>query len=132
MYKHFKFKKFMKKSGMLIPIELNKKFPIKIKRIFIIYGKKNFIRADHAHKKCSQFFIPIFGKIKLSFINKKTKGVRILNHKKKEGFLLKPKNWCKLEFITQNTILLVLCDMPYNFKDYIEDYQEFLKYIKKK
>ena len=78
------------------------------------------------------FFIPIFGKIKLSFINKKTKGVRILNHKKKEGFLLKPKNWCKLEFITQNTILLVLCDMPYDFKDYIEDYQDFLKYIKKK
>ena len=63
MYKHFKFKKFMKKSGMLIPIELNKKFPIKIKRIFIIYGKKNYIRGDHAHKKCSQFFIPIFGKI---------------------------------------------------------------------
>ena len=46
MYKHFKFKKFMKKSGMLIPIELNKKFPIKIKRIFIIYGKKNYIRAQ--------------------------------------------------------------------------------------
>ena len=47
---------------MLIPIELNKKFPIK--RIFIIYGKKNYIQAEHAHKKCEQFFIPIFGKIK--------------------------------------------------------------------
>ena len=34
------FKKFRKKSGKLLPITFNKKFPIKVKRIFFIYGKK--------------------------------------------------------------------------------------------
>ena len=36
-----KLKKFKRKSGTLIPINFNKKFPIKVKRLFYIYGKKN-------------------------------------------------------------------------------------------
>lgn len=126
----YKFKAFKKKSGTLIPIEFNKKFPLKVKRIFFIYGKRNYLRADHAHKKCSQFFVPIYGKIRLDYINKKSKGSLILDHKKKECFLLKPKNWCRIKFATKNAILLVLCDRHYEYEDYIEKYKDFLKYIK--
>ena len=49
--KVFSFKKFTKQRGKLLPITFNNKFPIKVKRIFVIYGKKNHIRGDHAHKK---------------------------------------------------------------------------------
>ena len=38
--KIFNFKKFMKKSGKLLPITFDKKFPITVKRIFFVYGKK--------------------------------------------------------------------------------------------
>ena len=105
-------------------------FPIKVKRVFFIYGKYDYIRADHAHKKCSQLFIPILGKIRLKYINKKKRGFKILDYKKKEGFLLKPKNWCKIEFMTNNSILMVICDRKYEYKDYIQNYSSFLKYIK--
>ena len=57
--KIFNLKKFTKKSGKLLPITFNNKFPIKVKRIFVIYEKKNYIRGDHAHKKCSQVFFSI-------------------------------------------------------------------------
>ena len=53
--KKIKFKSFKKKSGTLIPFSLKRDFPIKVKRIFLINGRKNFVRGDHAHKKCSQF-----------------------------------------------------------------------------
>ena len=49
--KKIKFKSFKKKSGSLIAFSLKDNFPIKVKRIFIINGKKNFIRGDHANKK---------------------------------------------------------------------------------
>tara|TARA_B100001059_G_C17708425_1_gene514087 strand:+ start:79 stop:471 length:393 start_codon:yes stop_codon:yes gene_type:complete len=130
MFKKIKFKSFKNKSGELIPVEINKKFPMKVKRFFFIYGKKNYVRADHAHKRCSQFLYPIFGKIKVKYINKNDKGTKILNYKNKEGFLLKPKNWCKIEFLTNNAILMVVCDRPYEYEDYIENYIDFLKYIK--
>ena len=39
--KIFNLKKFTKRSGKLLPITFNNEFPIKVKRIFIIYEKKN-------------------------------------------------------------------------------------------
>jgi len=127
-----KFKSFKKKSGTLIAFSLKKSFPINVKRIFIINGKKNFIRGDHAHKKCSQFLFPVLGKIKIECISKKEKKSIILDFKKKEGYLLKPMTWCKIKFLTKNAILMVACDMEYEFNDYIEKYQDFLKIIKRK
>ncbi len=128
----FKFKSFKKKSGKLIPFSLKKSFPIKVKRIFIINGEKNFVRGDHAHKKCSQFLYPVLGKIKIECTNKKGRKLIVLSHHKSEGYLLRPKTWCKIKFLTKNAILLVACDMEYKFNDYIEKYSDFLKIIKKR
>ena len=130
--KKIKFKSFRKKSGTLIAFSLKKDFPIEAKRIFIINGKKNFIRGDHAHKKCSQFLFSVLGKIRIDYLSKNKKGSILLDHSKKEGYLLKPKTWCKIKFLTKNAILLVVCDMEYQFSDYIESYSEFLRIIKKK
>jgi len=58
-----KIKSFKSFSGKLVPISFNKNFPFKIKRIFFLHGLKNKIRGDHAHKKCSQIFMPISGKM---------------------------------------------------------------------
>ena len=54
--KKIKFKSFKKKSGTLIAFSLKKDFPIKVKRIFIINGEKNFTRGDHAHKNAHNLF----------------------------------------------------------------------------
>lgn len=129
--KKTKIKSFQKKSGTLIPISFKKNIPIKVKRIFFILGKKNFIRGDHAHKKCSQFLVPIFGKIYVTSENKSGTKKKILDYKKKEGYLLKPLTWCKIKFLSKNSILMVACDMEYNFKDYIEKYKDFKKIINK-
>ena len=130
--KKFNFKKFSKKSGSLIPFSLVKDVPFKTKRIFLIYGKKNFTRGDHAHHKCKQFLVPIFGKMEVKYENKIKSFSKILNYKDKKGLLLKSKTWCKIKFKTNNCILMVFCDREYEFKDYIEDYKNFLKIVKKK
>ena len=69
----FRIKSFSKSSGKLIPISFEKQFPMKVKRIFFLYGKKNKTRGEHAHKKCSQFFIPIYGKVILNIKTAKTR-----------------------------------------------------------
>ena len=38
----------------------------------------------------------------------------------------------KIKFKTNNCILMVFCDREYEFEDYIEDYKNFLKIVKKK
>ena len=129
--KVFNFKKFTKTSGKLLPITFNNKFPIKVKRIFIIYGKKNYIRGDHAHKKCSQVFFPIIGKIKISMKYKKTEKSINLSHKGSKALLVPPRIWNRLEFLKNNSVVLVLTDYEYDFKDYIETYKEFIAFQKR-
>ena len=130
--KKFKFQKFTKKSGSLIPFSLAKDVPFLTKRIFLIYGKKNFTRGDHAHHKCNQFLVPISGKMEVKYENEFKSFSKILNYKDKKGLLLKSKTWCKIKFFTNNSILLVFCNKEYEYKDYIENYKEFLGIIKKK
>ena len=130
--KIFNFKKFTKKRGKLLPITFNNKFPIKVKRIFIIYGKKKYIRGDHAHKKCSQVFFPIMGKIKINMKYKKTKQSINLSHKGSKALLVPPRIWSSVEFLNTNSVVLVLTDYEYDYKDYIETYKEFVAFQKKK
>ena len=129
--KIFNFKKFTKKSGTLLPITFNNKFPIKVKRIFIIYGKKKYPRGDHAHKKCSQVFFPIIGKIKINMKYKNNEKSVNLSYNNTKALLVPPKIWSSVEFLNNNSIVLVLTDYEYDFKDYIETYEEFIAFQKR-
>ena len=130
--KSYKFKQFKKSSGTLVPFSLKKQIPFKTKRMFIIYGTKNFIRGNHAHFKCSQFLVPIYGTMTINYETKSLKKKVKINYKKKQGLLLKPKTWCKIKFESNHSIFMVFCDREYEYNDYIENYKEFLTIIKKK
>ena len=125
-YKVFNFKRFKNISGELLPITFDKKFPIKVKRIFFIFGKKKYKRGDHAHKKCSQVFYPLFGKAQITIQSKRSKKNIVLDYKKSKAMLVPPKTWCDVKFLTKNSIILVLCDYKYDFNDYIESYEDFV------
>ena len=130
--KNFKIKSFSKSSGKLIPISFNKNFPVKVKRVFFIYGRKNKIRGEHAHKKCSQFFIPIFGKIILNAQTPNNKKKIILNHLSKNAVLVPPKYWCSIKFVKKSSILMVACDQYYKVSDYLKSFKEYKNYLRKK
>jgi len=129
--KIFNLKKFTKISGKLLPITFNNKFPIKVKRMFFIYGKKKYKRGDHAHKKCSQVFIPIKGKIKINIKYRKTKKSVLLSANRSRSLFVPPKIWSSVEFLNNNALVLVLTDYEYDFKDYIETYKEFIAFQRK-
>ena len=119
------------KTGDLVPISLKDNIPFKTKRIFIIHGKKNRFRADHAHYKCSQFLLPLSGTVVVNYHSKKGKFKKILSLKRNNGLLLKPMTWCKIKFISINSKLMVFCDKEYDPLDYIRNYKEFLTMIGK-
>jgi dTDP-4-dehydrorhamnose 3,5-epimerase-like enzyme len=129
--KIFNFRKFIKSSGKLLPITFSNKFPIKVKRIFFIYGKKKYKRGDHAHKKCSQVFFAIKGKIKINMKYKNTNKSVFLDYNRSRALLVPPKIWSSIEFVKNQSVALVLTDYEYDFKDYIETYEEFIAFQKK-
>jgi len=127
-----KFKIYKNNTGSLVPFSLKKDIPFNVKRIFIIHGKKGSERADHAHHKCSQYLVPISGSINLTYENKRGKFKKKLSFNDKKGILLKPMTWCKIKFNTNDSKIIVFCDREYEYFDYIEYYDEYLKLIGKK
>ena len=130
--KKFKIKTYLAKTGKLIPISFNKQFPIQVKRVFFLYGKKNKIRGDHAHKKCSQFFFLISGKIILDIKTLSVKKKILLTHSSKIAVLVPPKYWCSVKFVKKNSILMIACDQYYNANDYLKNFNDYKKYLRKR
>jgi UDP-2-acetamido-3-amino-2,3-dideoxy-glucuronate N-acetyltransferase len=123
-----RFKKFTDATGSLVPFYKKKSLNnFNIKRFFFIYGKKKFMRADHAHRKCNQILIPISGSIKINVFNsKKVKKTFTINNKLK-NFLLIPKfHFIQIKFLKKDSTLLTLCDYKYDKKEYIQK-KEFFK-----
>jgi len=130
--KKIKIKSFKSVSGKLIPVSFDKKFPFSIKRIFFLYGIKKKIRGDHAHKKCSQLFMPITGKMILNIKTPYSEKRFIIGKDSKYAILVPPKYWCSVKFIKKKSILMVMNDRYYEFNDYLETFDEYKKYLLKK
>lgn len=124
-----KYKIFSDITGSLLPIYKKTHYKeFNLKRFFFIYGKKSFVRADHAHKKCNQILIPIKGEMKISIISQKNKKKEFILSSKNKKFLKIPKyNWIKIKFKNSKGILLILCDYVYDKKEYIQDFNKFIK-----
>ena len=121
------FKKYgNKKIGILNPFYLNTHFKkFRLNRFFFIHGNKKILRGDHAHKKCSQIFIPIKGRISIEVINKKKIKKIFLISQKNRKFIIVPKlHWVKIRFLDKNCIMMTLCDVKYNRKEYINKFSE--------
>ena len=115
MAKKIKLKYFTDKRGTLTVLDKEIKF--KIKRAYFIHNGKG-IRGKHRHKKNIQALICINGSCKVYVDNGKKKKTFIMN-KKNEYLLLEPKDWHYMKNFSKNCILLVLCSMKYEKKDYI-------------
>ena len=115
--------------GDLIPIEFQKNLNFNIKRSFIVYGKQNIIRGNHAHIECNQFLCCINGICEIKCDDGKDSNINILDS---PSTILKIPNmiWSTQKYKSNNTILLVLCDQDYSEKDYIRDYEQFLLFKK--
>ena len=120
-----KLKTLKDKKGSIIVYEKNY---FKIKRVFVITGKKNVSRANHAHKNTIQLLININSKCKITLTNKTSKTI---NFSREGEFILCPKKtWLKIDFMKEGSIMVV-CDKKYNKKDYINNIENFKKlYLK--
>lgn len=131
--KFFNFNLYPETNGTLVPFYSKKHFPknFKLKRFFILYGKKNYFRADHAHSKCSQIIIPLKGVIKVKVKSKNFSKIYKLSLDKKKGIFIPPYNWVTLFFKNNDDTLLILCNYKYDKKEYISVYEKFKKIISK-
>ncbi len=116
--------------GQLIALEEFNDIPFRIKRVYYMYDTAvGVVRGKHAHKSLEQILICIHGTCKIRLDNGWEK--KIVNLEKPyEGLYVANNMWREMYDFSPDAVLMVLASDVYDEKDYIRDYDEFLKCVK--
>lgn len=116
------------RKGNISVVENNKDIPFEVKRVYYLYdvpGGES--RGAHAHKELSQLIIAASGSFTVTLDDGNVKRTFLLN-RPYQGLYVKPGIWRDLDDFSSGSVCLVLASHPYDEKDYIRDYEEFIKY----
>ena len=117
--------------GTLSFFESQVDFPFEIKRIYYIYGvEKDTIRGKHAHKNLKQIMWCPFGKIEIEIDTAKEKNTYVLDSPEKV-IILSKGYWRTMKWIDQSSVLCVAASDFYKEEDYIRNYEDYLKFMKR-
>ena len=107
-------------NGILTVLDNIELIPFKICRVFTISAEKNSIRGRHAHKTCSQLLISVCGDIEV-FCDDGCKKSKYVLDRANLGLFIPPGIWAQETYKKDDSILMVLCDLPYDIDDYINN-----------
>ena len=126
--KIFKAKKILHNNGQIIVFEKSSKIDFNFKRVFIVKSNKSKIRGKHAHKRCAQLLNCPIGSVEVQCETKNKIKYSFMLNRPEKYLIIPPMVWAVQIYKKDNTILTVICDKVFNEKDYIRDYNNFLKY----
>lgn len=131
-YRILEFDEFGDERGSLVIAEGGgQDIPFEIKRVFYMYGSDpTIVRGQHANRKTEFVLINVSGTSKVKVDNGVEQTVIELN-RPRMGLYLKTMLWKDMYDFSPDSVLLVLASEHYDGGEYIRDYEEYLKEIKK-
>lgn len=118
--------------GKLVVIEGGQAIPFEIKRVFYIYDSDDtVIRGQHANRESEFVLINVAGKSKVRITDGDEEIIVELDQPM-TGVYIPKMIWKDMYDFSEDSILLVLASTHYDGSEYIRDYEEYLKEVKKK
>ncbi|MDE6556201.1 MAG: FdtA/QdtA family cupin domain-containing protein [Duncaniella sp.] len=118
--------------GSLTVVEEQNQIPFDIARVYWIYdvpgGEE---RGAHSHRKLQQLMMAVSGSLDIEVTDGFTTKVFTLN-KPFEGLYLPPGIWRRMFNFSSGSCLLSIVSLPYDEKEYIRDYDEFIENARKR
>lgn len=132
-YKVIKFTSSDTKNGVLYMYQKgDDTVPFDAKKVLFIKGMSgNDKRGAHTHHKTNQILICLSGACTVDLDNGKKK-TSVKLSRADEGLLLYPYVWHVMHSFEPDTSLLVIADREYDEKEYIRNYEDFLRFAKDK
>ena len=125
------FKDLGDERGKLVVIEGNEDIPFEIKRTFYIYDSdSDVVRGQHANRDSEFVLINVAGSSRVRITDGKEEFVVELN-KPMMGVYIPKMVWKDMYDFSNDSVLLVLASTHYDGKEYIRDYEEYIKEVNK-
>jgi dTDP-4-dehydrorhamnose 3,5-epimerase-like enzyme len=98
--------------------------------VYYIYDTQPGVRRGfHAHRELEQVLICVHGSCKIHLDNG-TDTAEVLLDKPSEGLYISNDMWREMYDFSDGAVLLVLASEYYDERDYIRNYQDFLKVVR--
>lgn len=116
--------------GMLIALEEEKNIPFQIRRVYYMFATKPGVRRGfHAHRNLKQLAIAVRGSVRF-LLDDGIHKTEVLLDDPAKGLLLDRLIWREMFDFSEDCVLMVLADQPYDASDYIRSYEEFQVFVK--
>ncbi|RNI32195.1 WxcM-like domain-containing protein [Hanamia caeni] len=116
--------------GYISILQGQDEIPFKIKRVFwAYYTPDSVVRGRHAHHETEMVLIAVAGRIILTTEMPGEKPEVFILEKPTHGVYMPKLCWHTMQY-SHNAVQVVLVSTIYNERDYIRDYEEFLKFGK--
>ena len=118
--------------GNLSVGEIGKGLPFAPRRYFVISDVPNDkVRGEHAHRKLKQFLVCLRGRCAIVVDDGRRREEVVLDGPQ-AGLYVPPLVWAVQYKYSVDAVLLVLASANYDADDYIRDYDEFLRLIRRR
>ena len=122
--------KFLDERGNLSFVENNTQIPFTIKRTYWLYDVPGGVnRGGHAEKNNEELIIAMSGSFDIIVDDGEEARTFTLN-RSYYGLYIPKGAWREILNFSTNAIALEFGSIPYDEKDYIRDYNDFLAYVK--
>lgn len=118
-----------KRDGEIVVAEAAGQVPFRIERMFALTAPAGAKRGRHAHRRCAQFMVCVHGAMDVVCTDGRAERTFSLD-RSNLALVVPPTIWNTVTVHTEGSVLVVLCDRPYEEHDYIRDYAEFLAFRK--
>lgn len=116
--------------GHLVIVEGLKDVPFEIKRIFYIYGSDpDVVRGQHANRESEFVLINVAGTSKVKVKDGKGNETIFSLNRAHTGVYLPRMVWKDMYDFSSDSVLLCLASTTYDAKEYIRDYDQFVRII---
>ena len=119
------FRNFTDARGTLVAIELAQAVSFSPKRIFWITGASpGATRGQHGHKRCQQYMVCCEGRVDIDAFDGSDR--RSFTLERGQALLIPPLIYTAETYLTEDSLLLVVCDQPFDKDDYIHSRDELI------
>jgi dTDP-4-dehydrorhamnose 3,5-epimerase-like enzyme len=116
--------------GSLIALETARDVPFEIARVYFVYATLPGVdRGFHAHRTLRQLAVCVNGSCTM-VLDDGSRRIEVPLDKPDLALSIGPMVWHEMRDFSPQCVLMVLADAPYEEKDYIRQYDAFLKLVR--
>lgn len=124
------FKEHGDERGYLVVVEGERDLPFKIQRLFYIYGSDpNVVRGEHANRNSQFVLINVAGTSKIRVKDGLGNEIIFCLNRPHTGIYLPSMVWKDMYDFSKDAVLLCISSEHYDEKEYIRDYNEFVREV---